>query len=422
MIGLILMFLIFIILILIFINNEKSIEFENYSQGIYSFSNNKNYNFPLLNYRESSPKNKKLIRIITNVNSQGLKYDAIIYNKLLNNSNYNSYVLYYKNIKDIPDKEKYKFCDVNIYMENLFLKPDKLFLKAKQYWLVINQEFFCDNMDDLQFVNKFLCKTKYATQLMHLTKQKYNLKGDIIFIGHTSICNNNNLSLNNKKINLFIHTAGKSWLKNTKVVIDAWKLIHQKYPNNYLVVTCKHYCKIVNNCTLSSCKNDNYKNGIIYKDFFEEKEYNTLLSDAICCIYPSFIEGFGHCINEGRANGCAIITVDGAPMNELVIENKNGLLVKNPEIISSHKLTDLAYFYFNNGIYGFYDSIKNKILNKIKCINSSAYIITTQQLFDTIEKFILLSDKEKLDMCVASRKMYLNDNFNFQNNLLQLLK
>lgn len=343
----------------------------------------------------------KTIRLIGDMNSTGLKQDLEIYNNLLQDS----YILH--NPNNDKTNEKYITRNINIHFEKIY--ENYLSLGNKNYF-VPNQEYLYETPDTLQNIDIFLCKTMYASQLFTYLKKKYNLKGKIEFVGHTSIINNKNSEIiQTKNKNLFLHLAGKSPFKNTDLLISVWKKIHKKYPKNTLIISCRGNCKRMlfnNNC--NECTEE--KDGIIYKEYYDNLDF---IQNSICCICPSLVEGFGHYINEGRANGCAIITVDGQPMNELVVNGKNGLLVKVDKIIDS----DLVV-YPHRKYFPFLKHFGKLFLNKIECDNSYAYKINADDLYNQIEKFILLDNTEKLRMCNNSRLMYIEDTKTFEQNIL----
>ena len=78
--------------------------------------------------------------------------------------------------------------------------------------------------------------------LRGFTKSSMNLdKNSSVSARSSSVKKNNSPSLNDnhtiKNENVFLHTAGQSPLKNTKLLIEVWKEIHKKYPNVKLFFT-----------------------------------------------------------------------------------------------------------------------------------------------------------------------------------------
>jgi len=396
MIGIFFIFFLFVIILLFVIKKYKNENCDR--EGLYSV-NNTHMTFPIL--KSNINHHNKTVRILSNISSAGLKYDAEIYNKLLNNS----YICSFFNKNNIPSDEKNKNVDINIHIEKIWW--DNSVLPAKQNWFVINQEFFDEPLSKLKLINKIICKTHYALNLMKNIKQKFNLNYDVIYIGHTSN-GPYNLSYNyfkQKDETIFLHTAGQSPLKNTKLLIEVWNDLHKKYPFIKLYITCKKFCKIMT--PLDYLKS---KNGIIYNEYYDQSEFDNLRKKAICVICPSVVEGFGHYINEGRAYGCAVITTDGPPMNEFVIENKNGMLIPYKKSVNSSDIINMYTKYIHNNILDLFS---------IRCHDSMAFLISYNDLYNTIEKFITLDYNKKIEMCKNSRKMYEMDNLIFQNNLTQ---
>ena len=67
--------------------------------------------------------------------------------------------------------------------------------------------------------------------------------------------------------------------------------------------------------------------------------WSTVVARAGVYVCPSSTEGYGHYLNEGRSAGGIIITTDAAPMNELVSNGDNGLLVKVSHTVPSYVAT-----------------------------------------------------------------------------------
>lgn len=381
------------IILITYLFYKKYFYLKNVNDGIYNYHSDDNYNLVI-----DKIDCKKIVRIITNMKSDGTKRDAIIYNKLLQNS----YICYYKN--EIPSEELSKMVDVDIYIESL---TDINKYKSHNKWFIVNQEILYEKLDDLKQITHFICKTKYAHKLLSSMKNKYNLKGNVYFIGHTSI-SNTKLNLN-KDFNLFIHTAGKSPAKNTNLLIKVFKKIHKKYPETKLVITCHKYCSLFVNEKIGD--ND----GIIYRTFLQEEKFNEYTKKSICYICPSLVEGYGHYINEGRANSSAILTTNGPPMNEFI--DNNGLLIDsymNSPIGTTNILSHPPIV--EHILYKIINYIHLLVGNKT-CENSEMFFVNEKSLFDTIEKFILLSNEKKLSFCKQSYINFVDDTKKFRNRL-----
>ena len=111
-----------------------------------------------------------------------------------------------------------------------------------------------------------------------------------------------------KKLNeqiIFLHNKGYDDTefdrKNTKVVIDAYELI--KDENTKLLLNSQRVEEL------------------------SYEEIKRLYRGVDCFVFPSKYEGFGIPIIESIISGTPVITTNYLPMNELVEENKTGLLV-----------------------------------------------------------------------------------------------
>lgn len=112
-----------------------------------------------------------------------------------------------------------------------------------------------------------------------------------------------------KTADLVIHPAGKSWMKNTKAVLDTWKKYGSDLPP--LIITCSHMCLATNPATWFGGLPDN----VCMVDALDELAMDEMWSRASICLMPSACEGFGHVIHTAYAYGCICITTDANPMN-----------------------------------------------------------------------------------------------------------
>lgn len=321
------------------------------------------------------------IRILTPAGSSGTDTDARIYRSLLPTS----YIVFVD--ADDPDShlEAGKKVQINLYVEDPGASTK---FPADQNWLMVNHEMLSWS-PFLREVDLFLCKTWYATQLLQNLKRQKNLKGKVLYTKHTSRdCGFEP----NKDWNLFVHFAGKSWLKQTDAVLRAW-IDNKGFPDlGYpkLVVTCRDRCltesvlKLLNDFDIrgTSIKYPN----IQVKSFISDEEYSSLQRKAGVYLCPSLTEGYGHYLNEGRSSGAVIITVDGKPMNELV-DKTNGILIPALRYPSGHEL-------------GSPDR---------RLEGSFVYLVSSKDIEKAVRKYYLLSDSQKISMSQKSRERYLED-------------
>lgn len=116
------------------------------------------------------------------------------------------------------------------------------------------------------------------------------------------------------------HCRGKSVYRNTQNLLDLW-LRHpewcdvkfQLYSDETGFVRIPEWVRLGNVAIRLEC--------------LERGEYEDLISGCGIHLCTSEVEGFGHYINEGRASGALVVTLDAPPMNELV-DDDSGVLVK----------------------------------------------------------------------------------------------
>jgi glycosyltransferase involved in cell wall biosynthesis len=115
---------------------------------------------------------------------------------------------------------------------------------------------------------------------------------------------------------------------------------------------------------------------------------------AFMHVCPSVREGFGHYLNEARAVGALVVTVDHPPMNELV-RPQHGLLV--PTVLTkSEPGTELSSLADLNGH------------------------VSAEGLCDAVAKGLALSQQDKQQMRAAARAAFRNEKAAFLHRMQQL--
>jgi len=353
----------------------------------------------------SSTTKQKTLRIIYS-NSQGLQNDANIYeNEFIKQG----YKIEFKLIDSINYINKWKnepYYDVNLFLEILPFKCKKLF-PSKTNIFMPNNELFIDTNEDnektknnkygkkmhydryeeLKHIDFILCKTQLCTQFFNFIKTENkntrNYKYKTIYTKFTSridyeikviVDSNSNTTLQDP--NLFIHLAGKSYMKNTPELILCWiqnKGFLDIDPYIKLVITCYGRCykslysslknwhnyDLNKNPDISINNKTNiatYKNMTIYLKPIEPLSlYNNIISSASVAICISNKEGYGHYINEARYLKKFIITMDYPPMNELVkdkndkvdkLREGNGILLKKRTKFSKQTYKETKFNFY----------------------------------------------------------------------------
>lgn len=249
------------------------------------------------------------IRIIDNFypESHGLEQDAKIFEKYFGENGISVYK------EQIPTKTAY----VNLFLQEV--SPEYA-PYAKYNWFMVNQETVT-SVEPLRCIDLVICKTKHAEDLMKQLKEKHGLKYDIVYTRFTSLVKRDNKP---KDYNLYLHSAQKSPYKNTGAVVNCWKR-NPHFP--LLKGTCFGHCREYELTPFGHTNLNGYSNISLAEELLPWEEYKELRATAGVHVVPSSIEGYGHQINEARANGAVLITTDAPPMNELAENDVSGFLV-----------------------------------------------------------------------------------------------
>ena len=302
---------------------------------------------------------------ICNHKSTGLQNDSKILKDLLERQKYVVCTTEYEEIK-ITKIEQNKQYDIQIFLEHIC---PNLLKNAKENIYIPNLEM----ISKLDY--EILVKTNYITKIIAKTDSCYNIlrnhpeiKQKILQWKWNSI--DRNIPEITPDYNQYLHVKGQSRFKQSQMIINLW-LKHPEWPMLNIV----HHGNINGNGYLEIKKPITFDNITIYQYKLEEDELKELMNKCGVHICTSFIEGYGHYINEARSVGAVIITPDCEPMNEMV--NKNGLLIKVEE---KRK--------YNFGI--------SNVLNE-------------NELKNTLIKCFYLDEETKIQMGNISKKLYQNN-------------
>lgn len=325
---------------------------------------------------------QSVIRIIAPGDSTGTNTDAEIYNRLIQPSR-----IVFVDMNDVSSHPEVRVhADLNIYVEHLIgvaASPEYDFFPSTYKYLMVNQDMIrSDDIKVLHRVDKFLCKSKAACSALNLPANK------VVYTKHTSTdvsafendfpARSDGLqslllspsrrmdlkqtrptsSCGDKDYNLFVHFAGKSWVKNTEEVLRAW-ITAEGFPElgyPVLLITCRGRClrgsyyiqrELASFFGPPRDEKSMLRQHSLYPNIFiaeslpddEYKMYQLLAGYYVC---PSQTEGYGHYINEGRSAGAIILTTDASPMNELVDET-NGVCIKSCSAFRCTESPNMCY-------------------------------------------------------------------------------
>lgn len=209
-----------------------------------------------------------------------------------------------------------KKADVVIHLERVFPLWRG---KAAVNVLIPNQERFPHrHLGRLKHVDHVLCKTAHALDIFTKLHRSAHL------IGFTSP--DRRMAGVRPDYGRCFHLAGRSTVKGTSVVVDAW-IRHPEWPELVLV---QH----PDNAPASVPANVRLLSRVV-----PDGELRELQSGCGIHICPSRSEGWGHYLVEAMSCGAVVVTTDGPPMNELVRPDR-GVLVPFAATESRHLGTD----------------------------------------------------------------------------------
>lgn len=141
--------------------------------------------------------------------------------------------------------------------------------------------------------------------------------------------NNNNSS----KLNA-IFIGGTKEYKGISYLLDAFKILKNENIN----------LTIVGEISISEELSRQYKN-IKFVGQVMHSEIATLLQESDFMIFPSLGDGFGLSVTEALACGCPVICSENAGASDLIIDYKNGFVIKSQD---SQEIVDKIMFFINN--------------------------------------------------------------------------
>jgi len=193
--------------------------------------------------------------------------------------------------------------DVNLMLEHV---RSEFFPQARVNVLMPNPEWFLPaDSAVLSGVDGVFAKTIYTQSIFA------GLGSRVAFTGFTS---EDRLDAGVPRERSFFHLAGRSGTKNTEPLLALWRR-HPRWPR-LTVVQDRHMAQ-----SAVVAPNIDHRIGHL-----SDSELRRLQNSHRFHLCPSQTEGFGHYLVEALSVGATTLTLDAAPMNELVTADR-GLLV-----------------------------------------------------------------------------------------------
>ena len=350
-------------------------------------------------------------------------------------------VVVYNDIKD-QSKKIFKKVDIQIFIEHVFLEYPLDIFPATQSFIFINQEYISDwdidRMNDKTVIP--LCKTYISLNTLF----KIGIK-NAKYVGFGNNKQFEYIDKIDKIPNLFIQIAGPSPLKGTITIIETWIQKRIKHP---LIITA-------NNKFEGNIKLMNYWKSLkeklkvklvelpepVLEKWEEWKEITNITStltlprfemihpysiyfcnavldysiiEFLQCIAeihlcPSLIEGWGQYIDEGRRSKSVVVTLDAPPMNELIKDNKSGVLVKSYPGLKMRQLLPRNWTQYLSK-----EDFYNKFLY-------GTYKTTPNDLYYSINRILSMTPKHKRQLGENAFKQSKKDYEKFKNKFIKLI-
>lgn len=196
--------------------------------------------------------------------------------------------------------------DVNIMLEHIW--PEYLHLAARNV-LIPNPEWFDRN--DRRFphtIDRFWAKTRTTADICA------RFRRPVDFIGFDS---EDRYTPDVPRERTFLHVAGKSMMKGTDRILETW----QRNPGWPTLLVVQH---------ASGERQIDAPNIRLISGYIDDGMLRTMQNASMYHLCPSRAEGWGHYIVEAMSAEACVVTVDAAPMNELVTPER-GVLVRYGE-------------------------------------------------------------------------------------------
>ncbi|KAJ0401729.1 hypothetical protein P43SY_003050 [Pythium insidiosum] len=202
---------------------------------------------------------------------------------------------------------------------------------TKPLYLMPNIEMFELQAKHYERADVVLCKTaicaRYVT-LWYAQQLPERRNATVLFTRHTTTHVAHSIAaVKSWTEPSFIHVGGSSSQKGTARVLRCW-LSRPDLPTIDVFVS-KHNYKRLFAEEFDHELQSGHDNVRLHVGQLDAASFGRHIAEASVFLCPSYMEGYGHYINQARAAGGLIVTTNAAPMNELVTPS-SGVLVDAP--------------------------------------------------------------------------------------------
>ncbi|CAI5709475.1 unnamed protein product [Peronospora destructor] len=190
----------------------------------------------------------------------------------------------------------------------------------------------------------------------------------------------------------FVHTAGKSVFKGTDAVLDCW-LSRPDFPPLDIFVDQENYDEFLRKIYAEQIRAQPAPKKItLHTGRVPGSVFGRMMIETAFLLCTSVFEGYGHYINQARANAALIVTTDAPPMNEL-LSSESAILVPHPSDDVEEQLLGGTF----NGEHG------------LRGVKGMATYVKGDEICNAIERILKMTPEERQAMGERARKQYVLD-------------
>ncbi|CAH0484383.1 unnamed protein product [Peronospora farinosa] len=276
--------------------------------------------------------------------------------------------------------------------------------ETKPVYLMPNVEMYELKAEHYWRVDVVLCKTAICARRVRMwyqqegnprhTKVMYtrHTTSDAALYAKHQLGVNDEVSAKNFSDVHFVHTAGKSVFKGTNAVLDCW-LSRPDFPPLDIFVDQESYDKLMRKIDVEQIRaHPALKKITLHTGRVPGSIFGRMMIETAFLLCTSVLEGYGHYINQARANAALIVTTDAPPMNEL-LSRESAILVPHPSTDVEKQLLGGTF----NGEHG------------LRGVKGMATYVKGDEICNAVEHILEMTPEERQAMGKRARKQYVLD-------------
>ncbi|GMF23234.1 unnamed protein product [Phytophthora lilii] len=287
--------------------------------------------------------------------------------------------------------------------------------KSKPLYLMPNVEMYELEAEHYWRADVVLCKTAICARRVRLWYQQEGnpRRTRVMYTRHTTsdaalyakykLGPNAVMPAKNFSNVRFVHTAGKSVFKGTNAVLDCWLsrpdfppldvFVDQDIYNNFMRKTYDEQIR-----AQTPPKKITLHTGRVPGSMF-----GRMMIETAFLLCTSVLEGYGHYINQARANAALIVSTDAPPMNEL-LSPESAVLVPHPSSVVDKQLLGGNF----EGAHG------------LRGVKGMATYVKGAEVCDAVEHILQMTPDERQAMGERARQQYVLDTHFFAARMTEL--